>query len=168
MNWPPNTFLAATDSAMGMVRAVWPGNISGKRHVIAANWLGLPLRDGCCHIAIGDGSLGCVNHPAGSRNLFAEVAGALNENGVMALRCFLLPEEPECPNCLLRNMFVAPDSSFTLFRVRLQMAMQQNRRGGVAVSEVYRLWHALSLACFAAGHARAKSKIGIPARLPSP
>jgi hypothetical protein len=43
-------------------------------------------------------------------------------------------------------MFVAPDSSFTLFRVRLQMAMQQNRRGGVAVSEVvsevYRLWHA--------------------------
>jgi SAM-dependent methyltransferase len=140
MQWPRNTFLTAIDNAFGMAKVLWPGNVPGERGVAVADWLSLPLRNASCQIVVGDNSLSCVRYPDSLYRLLADVARVLDEDGVLVLRCLLQPEEPECPNHLLANMFEEPDTNFTQFRVRLMMALQQDSRRGIATSEVYRLW----------------------------
>ena len=75
MRWPAASSLTAVDGSAAMARAVWPGNIPRKRRVVCGNWLALPLRESCCSVVIGDGSMNCLPYPDGYRQLAAKSAG---------------------------------------------------------------------------------------------
>ncbi len=140
MQLPAASSLTAVDSSMAMARAVWPGNIPGKRQVSCGNWLALPLRHSACSVIIGDGSMNCLPYPDGYRKLAAEVCRVLSNEGIFILRCYIQPAVQERRDDVFADIFREPIPSFHHFKFRILMAMQQSPHVGIAVDEVYRDW----------------------------
>jgi len=140
MQLPAASSLTAVDSSMAMARAVWPGNIPGKRQVSCGNWLALPLQESACGVVIGDGSMNCLPYPDGYLQLAAEVCRVLSTDGIFILRCYIQPAVQERPDDVFADIFREPIPSFHHFKFRILMAMQRSPRVGIAVDEVYRNW----------------------------
>jgi len=140
MRWPEGTRLTAADNSFSMVRAVWPGNVPGRRLGVCANWLALPVRESSCDAVIGDGSMNCVRFPAGFRALAESVRGVLREDGISVLRCYTRPVPGEGPDEVFEDLRRGEIVSFHHFKFRLLMAMQESTEQGIAVAEVYREW----------------------------
>jgi SAM-dependent methyltransferase len=140
MHWPPLAHLTAADSSLGMVKAVWPGNIAGRREAVCANWLSLPLKPSSCDVVLGDGSANCVPYPDGFRALRDSVHQVLREGGVFVLRCFTRPAPGEHPDDILSCLAGGGIPSFHHVKFRLLMAVQESTEAGVAVDDVYQWW----------------------------
>ncbi len=140
MRWPGGTSLIAADQSVPMVRMVWPGNISGRRAASCAEWRRLPLRDACCDVVIGDGSLSCVRYPEGLRAVAAEARRVLCNDGILVVRCYVQAERPERPEEVMADLFRGSIPSFHWFKFRLLMALQEDAEAGIAVDAVYRFW----------------------------
>jgi hypothetical protein len=97
------------------------------------------------HIAIGDGSLNCVGHPEAANDVCRSLRSALTEDGLLVLRCFVRPEEPEAPEQIFDEMFHGAIPTFSQFKFRLLLAMPQDLRSGLAVDDLYRLWASYSI-----------------------
>jgi SAM-dependent methyltransferase len=140
MPWPDNTRLTALDSALPMVKAVWPASIPQKRWAACGSWQELPLATGSCDVVLGDGAINCVRYPVGCRSVLAEAARVLRDGGVVILRCYVQPAIHERPEDVVTSIFERPDPSFHHFKFRLLMAMQSSTEQGIAVDDVYRFW----------------------------
>lgn len=145
MRWPANTILVGADESGYMIRSAWPGDRAGVRLGVRASWGRLPLACSSVHIAIGDGSLNCVRHPEAANDVCRSLRCALTEDGLLVLRCFVRPEEPEAPEQIFDDMFRGVIPTFSQFKFRLFMAMPQDLRSGLAVDDVYRLWASYSI-----------------------
>ncbi len=145
MPWPDHTQLTALDSALPMVEAVWPGNISQKRWAACSSWQELPLAARSCDVVLGDGAINCVRYPIGCRSVLAEAARVLRDDGILILRCYVQPTIQERPEDVVASIFEQPDPSFHHFKFRLLMAMRGSAERGTAVDDVYRFWAAQRL-----------------------
>ena len=143
MRWPDRTSLMAVDSSPAMTRAVWPGNISGKRWVVCGDWHALPRAERSCDFVVGDGSINCLSYPDGYRALAAGVHRVLRDDGLFVLRCYLRPELQESPEDVVARTAAFP--SFHHFKFSLLMAMQRCVCEGIAVDRVHRFWAGLKL-----------------------
>lgn len=144
MRWPERSSLMAVDSSMAMVRAVWPGNVAGRRWAVRADWHALPREKFSCDVVVGDGSINCVAYPCGYRALAAGVGSVLRDDGLFVLRCYLRPEPQERPEDVAARMAQFP--SFHHFKFSLLMALQRGVREGIPVDRVYRFWAGLKVA----------------------
>jgi len=140
MQWPRGSWLVAADNSLPMVQGVWPGNIPRRRAAVAADWLALPLSDSSCDAVLGDGSFSCVGYPHGFRALAAEARRVLRGDGLLLLRGYVQPSEPERKEEVIEDLFRGAIPSFHWFKLRLLMAMQVSTEQGIAVDEVYRYW----------------------------
>ncbi len=138
MRLPQGSTLTAVDRSLEMVRAIWPGDIPGKRRAVCGNWLSLPQRESSCDIAIGDGSINCLRYPEAIRGMIANVHRVIVEDGIFMLRAFVQPDRPEDPEKVFQELFHSP--SFHHFKLRLMMAMQKGAERGTPVNEVYEFW----------------------------
>jgi len=138
--WPEGTFLTAADYSLDMVRGVWPGNVTGAREAVCANWRSLPLRPRSCDVVIGDGAMNCIRFPGEFRELADQIHAALNERGLALLRCYAKPAHPEEPGDVFADAARGAIPSFHQFKFRLLMAMQESTVEGVAVDAVYKMW----------------------------
>lgn len=140
MRWPERSSLLAVDNSFPMTRAVWPGNIAGKRAAVCGNWLGLPLRESSCDVMVGDGSMNCLRYPDGFRALAKTAWGVLRKDGILVLRTYLQCAEPESPEELYGELARRSVGSFHAFKLRLLMALQRCPVEGIAVNRAYRSW----------------------------
>ncbi|WP_321475251.1 class I SAM-dependent methyltransferase [uncultured Paludibaculum sp.] len=140
MPWPPTMSLIAMDSACGMVRSVWPGDLPGRRHALCANWSSLPLPAASCDIVLGDGSMNCLRFPGPVRALAESVHSVLREDGLFLLRCYARPTPCERPEDVFTDLLRNAISTFHHFKFRLLMAVQQTPEQGVCVNDVYTAW----------------------------
>ncbi len=140
MRWPAGSILLGADESFHMMRSAWPGDRAATRFGVRANWLHLPLPSSSVHIAIGDGSLNCVRHPEVANAVCLSLRSVLTDDGLLILRCYVRPEEPEKPEYIFDEMFRGAIPTFTQFKFRLFLAMPQDLRSGLAVDDLYRLW----------------------------
>lgn len=140
MRWPAACRLLAVDSSFPMVRAVWPGDVPGRRRAVCGDWLAMPLRESSCDILVGDGSMNCVKYPEECRAFARSARAAVKPGGILILRCYAQPEVQDGPEKVLEDALGGKIPTFTQFKFRLLMAMQHSAREGIAVNEVYRFW----------------------------
>jgi hypothetical protein len=140
MRWPASCSLMAIDNSGVMAKAVWPGDVPGKRWAVCGSWLVLPRRESSCDIVIGDGSMNCLRYPDECRAFARSVRAALKPEGILILRCYAQPEVQERPEQVFEDALRGEIPTFTQFKFRLLMAMQRSTREGIAVNGVYRFW----------------------------
>jgi SAM-dependent methyltransferase len=143
LRWSDPTMLLAVDASMPFLRAVWPGDVRGRRGAVRGDWRRLPVRDASYDIAVGDGSFNCLPYPAGIRDAAAAVKRALDPDGVLVMRLFVRPDPCESPEALVEELNAHRVGTFHQFKFRLLMALQRTVHDGIVVSDVYRYWHAL-------------------------
>jgi hypothetical protein len=140
MRWPEKSSLMAVDNSFAMAKAVWPGNVPGRRTVVCGNWLAMPRTESSCHVVIGDGSINCLAYPGEFLALAEAVCRLLCEDGVLVLRCYVQGAVRERPEEVYADLTRGSISSFHAFKLRLLMAMQHSAEEGIAVNDVYQSW----------------------------
>jgi hypothetical protein len=137
MRWPEGTSLTALDKSFPMAKIVWPGDISGQRAMVCADWLAPPRREASYDVVIGDGSINSLAYPAGFRALAETVSSLLHGPGLLVLRCYLQVTPRESAEQVHAQALDGSVGSFHAFKLRLLMALQRTARDGVAVNDVH-------------------------------
>jgi SAM-dependent methyltransferase len=140
MAWPDGTELLAVDQSKEMIRLVWPGDIAGRRRAERGDWLRLPQANKWFDLVVGDGCFSCMEYTDGYRILAASVQRVLKKQGLFLMRFFVRPEVSETPQDVFRDLLAGRIGSFSAFRWRLTMALQEDPRDGVRMGDVWQAW----------------------------
>jgi len=144
MSWPDETDLLGVEKSIETIHALWP-HPAGRRWPLCGDWLQLPQADGSCDIVAGDGSFNCMDYPEGYRALASSLHRILRVRGLLLMRCFTRPEQPEEPAEVFADLHACRILSFHHFKWRLVMAMQADVTRGVFVNDVYDAWAAAGI-----------------------
>jgi hypothetical protein len=136
--WPPGSTLIGLDSSMPVIKAIWPGDVCAGRWATCSNWLSMPLRQRSCDFVTGDGSLNAFRYPDGWRAAAAAIRHVLTERGMLVIRCYVRPDEPEGPDDVIADLLGPGIADINHFKFRLFLAMQRSTDAGSAVREIYR------------------------------
>lgn len=127
----------AVDWNAAMIAHVWPGD-DEKRHSLLADWRDLPLPAGSCGAAMGDGSLNCLDWPAGYDQVFARLASVLRPGGPAAIRCYAMPDPNERLDAVADAAFAGRIAGFHALKWRLAMAAVGERNDpNLPVTEIH-------------------------------
>lgn len=140
LNWNAGSRVYALDSSIDMLRNVWPksGGFSGGSVVM--NWLALPLRERTADMVLGDGAFTLLDWPDGYHRLLMSIADLLRPQGGLLARFFVRPEVGESPEAVIADLIANRMASFHLFKWRLAMAVHGDRKGGLRVDEIWKIW----------------------------
>lgn len=132
--------VVAIDHSAAMIGALWPRHLSGK-DAVQADWLRLPIRDGCCDACIGDGSLNLLAYPAQYGLFFDQLLRVLKPGGKMVLRVFVRPDIGESCESVRTCAMSGRIGNFHAFKWRLAMAIAaESGDCNVGVAEVHRVF----------------------------
>ncbi len=140
MAWPAGARLTAVEQSPEMIREVWPGDREGFRWARQGNWLALPTEPESHDLVIGDGCFISVGFPGGHRDLAHSLRRALRPDGLLVMRCFLLPERGERVGKVWADLEAGRIGSFHVFKWRFAMALQPEPEAGVALAEIWEAW----------------------------
>jgi hypothetical protein len=144
MSWPDESDLLGVDKSTGAIHALWR-HPAGKRWPLCGDWLQLPLADKSCDIVAGDGSFNCMRYPEGYRALASAIDRVLRLRGLLLMRLFTRPEQPEEPAQVFADLHACRIPSFHHFKWRLVMALQTDVTRGVVVNNVFDAWVAAGI-----------------------
>jgi hypothetical protein len=139
MAWPARAELLAVDRSAEMLHAVWPGDRPGRR-AVCGNWIETLAHAGPRDVVIGDGNLTTQVFPDEWERLARTAFEILSDHGVMIVRCRILPDVPESPADVFRELASRRIGSFHAFKLRLAMALQPAPGAGVRLDDVWRAW----------------------------
>jgi SAM-dependent methyltransferase len=126
--------LTAVDFCPEQIANVWIGDGPGRRAILA-DWREMDFPPGSFTAAVGDGSLSTLTWPADYRRVLEKVASALVPGGLLVVRCFMAPDEPETVEQVIDAILAGRAASFYGARWRLGMALTGS--GNVAVAEIH-------------------------------
>jgi SAM-dependent methyltransferase len=112
----------AVDSSADSLEFIWPGNTS-TRSAVRANWLTLPYQANAFSGVIGDGSLNCLVHPDGYRQLFDEIARTLRPRSRVVIRCYVRPDTGESIAQIRNEVFAGRVGHVDALKWRLAHAL---------------------------------------------
>lgn len=138
--WPDGRDLLAVDRTPAMIAHVWVGK---PEEVLQASWLALPLPPASRDIALCDGGLHLLDHPAGQRKLVERLHEVLAPGGRCIFRLFTPPTEKESTRAVLDDLLAGRVANLNILKLRLGMALQDSVEGGVAVKKVWNTLRAL-------------------------
>lgn len=139
--WPAGRDFLSVDRTTAMISIVWPGR---PEEVLQAGWLDLPLPSGSRDLALCDGGLHLLDHPASQRKLVERLHDVLAPGGRCVFRLFTPPEERETPEAVLADLGAGRIANLNVLKLRLGMAMQGSAESGVAVREMWETLRALA------------------------
>ncbi len=126
MDWPAGTEIVAVDSSPGMIASTFQPHPNLASRAICAPWSDIPIDDASMDTIVGDGSLNSLSALADYAGVFGEAARILKATGVLALRCFVRPDDVEAPEDVVTR---ARDGAFPTtagFRFRLCLALARD------------------------------------------
>jgi SAM-dependent methyltransferase len=126
--------LTAVDFCREQIDHVWIGDRPGRRAILA-DWREMDLLAGHFTAAIGDGSFSTLAWPEDYRRALERIAASLAPGGLLVVRCFLAPDEPEDLHRLLDDVRAGRATNFFGARWRIGMALAAS--GNVAVAAIY-------------------------------
>jgi len=140
MRWPDGASLTAVDHSRPMVANVWPKPAHGI--AVCADWRAMPLANAAHDLALGDGCLTLLPPPGGYAAFAASLREALEDEGLVALRCFCRPATVESPAAVFSDLRAARVRGFHAFKWRLVMSLHGSLEEGVRLAEVWDCWTA--------------------------
>jgi hypothetical protein len=126
--------LTAVDFCREQIANVWIGDRPGRRAILA-DWREMDFQPGSFTSAVGDGSLSTLIWPDDYRRVLARVAAALVPGGLLVMRCFMAPDQPETVEQVIDAILSRRAPSFFGARWRLGMALAGS--GNVAVAAIH-------------------------------
>lgn len=126
--------LTAVDWCEEQIAHLWIGDRPGRRAVLA-DWREMDVGRGYFTAAVGDGSLSTLVWPEDYRLTLERVAAALVPGGLLVMRCFVAPEEPEPLARVVDEVLAGRVPSFHAARWRMAMALA--RSGNVPVAAIH-------------------------------
>lgn len=139
--WPAGRDLLAVDRTPAMIAHVWVGK---PEEVLQASWLELPLPSASRDIALCDGGLHLLDHPAGQKKLVERLHEVLAPGGRCIFRLFTPPAKKESARAVLDDLIAGRVANLNVLKLRLCMALQDSTKGGVAVKKVWETLRALA------------------------
>ena len=125
--------LTAVDWCPEQIANVWIGDGPGRTAVLA-DWREMDLGPERFTAALGDGSFSTLAWPEDYRRALARVAAALVPGGMLAVRCFMAPDEPETIERIAGEVRAGRVESFYSARWRIAIALAGS--GNVAVTAI--------------------------------
>jgi hypothetical protein len=139
MSWPAGAQLLAVDRSPEMLGAVWPGDRPGRR-AVCGDWIETLAGSAPLDVVIGDGNLTTQVYPDEWERLARTAFEVLSDAGVVIVRCRILPEAPETPEVVYRDLAALRIGSFHAFKLRLAMALQPSPGAGVRLHDIWQAW----------------------------
>lgn len=136
--WPPGTAVAAVDHTPSMIDAVWPGP---RDAVVCANWTDPPLESGSRDMALCDGGIHLLSYPHDHHNLVGALRRVVAPGGLCVFRLFVPPRQREQPGTVLRDLLAGRISNPNILKLRLGMALQEDKEQGVQLGKVWDAIH---------------------------
>lgn len=121
-HWAADFFLTAIDASDAMIRAVWPGDGSGRR-AVHGEWLGLPFAAGTFDLIVSDCGLAPVSGPGQLEALAGELRRVLRADGRVVMRHLARPEQSEPVEAVVRAVAAGQVAGFHELKLRLLMAL---------------------------------------------
>lgn len=135
LGWPGVARIHAIDESLPMIKSVWRPHPAIASEVTQARWQQMPLADGSADVVAGDGALNSLPGPDDYREVLREVARVLAPDGVLVLRCYTRPQEPEELDRIAAETLAGRIGSFHVLRWRIAMALKRDDMR-VAVAEI--------------------------------
>jgi hypothetical protein len=126
--------LTVVDSSRVQIDRLWHGRPGG--NALLADWRDMAPPAGHFTAAIGDGSLSALDWPDGCTRAIERIATALAPGGRLAIRCYLMPDEPETIDAIVDDVLAGREPSPHAMRWRVAMATA-GREGNVAVAAIH-------------------------------
>lgn len=140
LSWPTATQLLAVEHCPEMIRLVWPGDVPQHRRAVCGDWLSISQPNQSLDIVLGDGSFISLAFPDELEQLAGSLREMMMPEGLLIVRFFVLPAEPETPAQVFRDLLGGRISSFHVFKFRLAMSLQEDPRDGVRLGDVWDAW----------------------------
>ena len=141
--WPNDTRLCAFDSSVDAIAILWPPPEAPPGAAAKlAQWTALPVADGALDLVTADGSLVCVDYPAGARALFEEVRRVLRPGGRFVARTFLRPGRAETLAEILEDLEQGRIHNPFVLKLRVDAALHEGL-SGFSMHEKWLLWRRL-------------------------
>lgn len=138
--WPSGVRIQAFDHSPAMVEAVWAPNPAVPSEVCVTRWESLPCADGSLDAAVGDNSLGVLASLGDQEPVLRSLARVLRPGGLLVLRYFVRPDDPESPDAVISDVFSGRVRSFHALKWRVAMTLAETPGFSVAVSDIHRLF----------------------------
>ena len=132
--WPEGADVLALDHTRAMIEAVWPGPPDA---AVCADWTDMPGEPASRDVAFCDGGLHLLPYPEGQAKVVENLARVLVPGGLVALRLFTPPPEPESAADVLADLLGGRVANLNVLKLRLGMALQADPSEGVALDSVY-------------------------------
>jgi len=132
--WPDGADVLALDHTRAMIEAVWPGPPGA---AVCADWTDMPLEPASRDVALCDGGIHLLAWPEGQAAMVENLARVVVGGGLVALRLFTPPVEPETPAAVLDDLLGGRVANLNVLKLRLGMALQPDPAEGVALASVY-------------------------------
>lgn len=140
LHWPPGTRLAALDSSVDMIEAVWPGPADLAR---VGSWTDMPFPQASRDIILCDGGFGLLSI-ADQHRLLREVARVLSPHGMFAVRLFAPMGRTGSLEAIVADLHGRRVASLDQLKLRLWGALQESAAAGVRPRDVVARIHAMS------------------------
>ncbi len=121
--WAPRQELVAVDSSETMIRVVWPGDIPGRRALVA-DWLQLPFPDASFDLILCDNGPALFNSLERLEAFGRELRRVVRPTGCAAIRNLERPARTEPVEAAVADVLAGRVDNFHAFKMRFLMALQ--------------------------------------------
>lgn len=140
--WPAYTVVHAFDHSQHMLDTVWRPHPQRPSQATLAEWQCLPVPDGHFDAVVGDGSMNALPSLEAYGPVFHELARVTRPTGVLVLRCFVRPDEPESIEQVRNAVMAGQVGSFHALKWRLAMSLASEQGAAVAVRSIHQAFEA--------------------------
>jgi SAM-dependent methyltransferase len=123
LDWPNGASMQAFDLSVDMIRHVWSPNPQLNCQVTQADWRDIPLPESSFDLIVGDGIFTAVGSRKAVEQVFQESSRILKSDGIMILRCFVLPDNAESIEIVIKDALEGKIRHFGTLKWRLAMAL---------------------------------------------
>lgn len=120
--WPAQAQLQAFDHSAEMIAKVWRPHAQVASSVQQVRWEAMPLPGRSVDLLVGDGSLAALPHLQTYRDVLTEVGRVIRPDGVLVVRCFIRPDQPETLETVAHAALSGQIRSFHALKWRVAMA----------------------------------------------
>lgn len=133
--------LTAVDLSETQIERMWPGDLPDRRAILG-DWRTMESRRSSFTAAIGDGALSTLEWPGEYRNVLERVANSLAPGGIVVIRCFIAPDEPETLEQIADDVLSGRETSVNATRWRVAMAAT-DANGSIFARDLAATWRRL-------------------------
>lgn len=142
--WPAHTLVTALDHNIHVIDRLWPGRARADSTAVCGDWLRMPFSERAFDYVAGDGSLNNLGFPGEYAVILAALRRVVADGGVIAIRCFIRKAADSLPE-IATDLEAGRIASFHILKWRIAMALQQDVRNGVLLSDIWDAWRSLAL-----------------------